>query len=68
MSVAISPTAVADIDGDGDINLADFTVLASQWQHVPGDPSADIAPLPDGDNFVDFQDLHLLAISWLYVE
>ena len=52
----------------GKVTIADFAILASQWEDEPGTPSADIAPPPDGDNFVDLQDLQVLALSWMAVE
>lgn len=55
----------ADFTGDGDINYIDFAIMASQWGQLPGTPSADIAPLPGGDDFVDIQDLEALVNFWL---
>jgi hypothetical protein len=54
-----------DITGDNKVNLDDLEVLTDQWLLPPGSPSADIAPLPAGDNFVDFLDFALLAQNWL---
>lgn len=67
----------ADMTNDGRVNLHDFAVWANQWQ---GDYSflenitqnwlarsatiADIAPA-DGDDFVDWLDLAILAENWL---
>jgi len=55
----------ADIDGDGDVDLYDFAILAGQWQQSPGEPSADIAPVC-GDGIVDIDDLAFLAENWLW--
>jgi hypothetical protein len=55
----------ADINGDDIINFEDFAILACQWQQEPGNPSADIAPTPWGDNIVNMLDLMLLANHWL---
>jgi hypothetical protein len=55
----------ADINGDGIVNLEDFAILACQWQQEPGEPRADIAPTPWGDNIVDMLDLMLLVEQWL---
>lgn len=55
----------SDIDGDGDFDFADFAILAWQWLDAPGEPSADIAPLPNGDNIIDGLDLGLLSDFWL---
>jgi parallel beta-helix repeat protein len=57
---------IADIDGDGDVDFVDYAILASQWQQEPGEPSADIAPPPAGDGFVDINDLALLVEYWLW--
>ena len=56
---------IGDIDRNTKVNLIDFSVLASQWLGVPDSLSADIAPYPDGDNFVGFDDLLLLMENWL---
>jgi len=55
---------VADLDNDGDVDLFDFAILASQWQDVPGLPSADIAP-DGGDGVVDEKDLGIFCDNWL---
>ena len=59
-------TVLADFDGDGDVDFADFSTLAVQWLDVPGVPSADIAPWPNRDGSIDMQDLEVLAEQWLY--
>ena len=55
----------ADIDKDWDVDLTDFAILASQWQQIPGEPSADINP-SSGDGFVDTNDLTFLVENWLW--
>ena len=55
----------ADLDGSGRVNFRDFAILANQWQQIPGEPSADIAPVGGLDNFVDELDLLILAEYWL---
>ena len=57
----------SDIDADGDVDLADYAILASQWRQSPGIPSADIAP-GCGDGFVDNEDLAFLLDNWLWQE
>ncbi len=55
---------LCDFDNNNEINFADLTILAGQWQQAPGIPSADIAPeAPDG--FVDYQDLAVFVEKWL---
>ena len=55
----------ADIDKDWDVDFADFAILANQWQQIPSEPPADIAP-PSGDEFVDINDLTFLVENWLW--
>jgi hypothetical protein len=55
----------ADLDGMGDVNFGDFSILTSQWLQAPGIPSADIAPEAAGDGIVNFRDLALFADHWL---
>ena len=59
------PCDGANLDGLGDVDFADFAILASQWQQTGPGLSADIAPVPDGDGAVDIQDLAVLAEHWL---
>ena len=54
----------ADIDGDGDVDFRDFSILGNQWRQSPANPSADIAP-PGGNGVVDLFDLDVLADEWL---
>ncbi len=52
-----------DLSDDGDVNLADFNLLAKQWLNgydIPC-PSADL----NGDCLVDWNDLPALIIQWL---
>ena len=57
--------SLCDFDNNNEINFADLTILASQWQQAPGSPSADIAPeVPDG--FVDYLDLAVFVEKWLF--
>jgi outer membrane protein assembly factor BamB len=55
----------ADINGDGEVNLEDLAVMASQWRQAPKAPSADIGPTSAGDGVVDFHDVAVLAEYWL---
>jgi len=55
----------ADIAGSsGKVDFEDFALLASQWQQT-GTLAADIAPLPNGDDVVDLEDLAAFAEHWL---
>lgn len=56
----------ADIVEDGRIDLYDFAMVAAQWLHAPGVPSADIAPF-GGDGKVDSLDLQMLYAHWLSI-
>jgi len=55
----------ADINGDGEVNLEDLAVMASQWRQAPTAFSADIGPTSAGDGVVDFQDIAVLTEYWL---
>lgn len=61
-----SPNMLAgDLDGDDDVDLVDFSILARQWRQAPGEPSADIAPPEEPDGIVDFLDLGVFCAYWL---
>jgi hypothetical protein len=64
-SLASGSPILGDFEPDGDVDFNDLTILVNQWLQIPGSPSADIAPQPGGDNFVDFRDFALFAESWL---
>ncbi len=53
-----------DVNNDCMVNLVDLAIVSYQWQGVPGDPSADIAP-PGGDGAVNSDDLLVVAGNWL---
>jgi hypothetical protein len=53
-----------DISGNGIINFNDLLILTEQWLETPGDPSADIAPQPNGDNEVNLLDFALLSVDY----
>ena len=55
---------LGDFDGDGDVDLFDFSILGDQWLQVPRQPSADAAPC-GGDCIVDGLDLALFCDHWL---
>ena len=56
---------IADLDDSGNVDWVDFAILASQWQQIPSEPSADIAP-EGGDGIVNYKDLGLLVDNWLW--
>jgi len=52
-----------DFNGDGVLNLVDFSRLASLWR--ASESSLDIAPPPSGDGVLDYRDLAGLARYWM---
>ena len=58
------PDNIADLNDDGYVNSDDVLIMALQWLDTPGIPSADIAPAPNGDNFVDYLDFGMVQQSW----
>ena len=65
-SFTVEPAPIpGDFDSDGDVDFADLMILANQWLQPPGNPSADIAPQPNGDGIVNFLDFAVFAQHWL---
>jgi hypothetical protein len=67
--VTDSPYCICDFNGDGVVNLTDFTVLTINWgsprgKHK-GDVSSEIEGVPDG--FVDIYDLIYYTDTWLFM-
>jgi Tol biopolymer transport system component len=59
-----SPTIpVVDFNGDGIVDLKDFSKLAQYWGQ--NESSVDMGPMPWGDGTVDIQDVAVLAGYWL---
>ena len=54
---------VVDFNGDGIVNLKDFSKLAQYWGQ--NESSVDMGPMPLGDGRVDIQDLAVFAEYWL---
>jgi hypothetical protein len=54
---------VVDFNGDGIVNLKDFSRLAQYWGL--NEPSVDIGPMAWGDGVVDIQDVAVLVEYWL---
>ena len=62
--VSIEPVrATPDFNGDGVVDLKDFSKLAHYW--LSDEESADICPPPYGDGVVDYKDLTGLFEYWL---
>jgi hypothetical protein len=57
---------IVDFDGDGIVNMKDFSKLAQYWGQ--NESSVDIGPMPWGDGIVDVRDLAVLADDWLEEE
>jgi len=66
LSVCRADELVSDFNGDGIVNLSDFSILTQYW--LQGEPSVDIAPTPLGDQIVNYKDLAVLAEHWLETE
>jgi acyl-CoA thioesterase-1 len=68
MAQAIAPFLLGvrflpDFNGDGVLNLLDFSRLALLWRG--SEPSLDVAPPPDGDDVLDYRDLAGLCRYWM---
>ena len=64
----IWPLSIADMDTNGDVNLADFATFAAAWQAVDGvdteyNSLCDISDPVDG--VIDNIDLTVFADQWL---
>jgi parallel beta-helix repeat protein len=59
---------IADLNDSGNVNMGDVVIMALQWLQAPTEPSADIAPAPNGDNFVDYLDFGMVQQSWRWPE
>jgi Tol biopolymer transport system component len=58
----VSITPIVDFNGDGIVNMKDFSKLAQYWQQA--ERLVDIAP-PIGNGIVDIQDVTVLGEYWL---
>ncbi|AQT68470.1 Alpha-amylase/pullulanase [Anaerohalosphaera lusitana] len=61
IEVSATPGLVADINLDGRVDYADYSLLIGNWQ---SSGAGDIYPA-GGDNIVDFDDLRWFAEEWL---
>ncbi len=56
-------TVSGDINGDGKVTFMDLSKMGQFWRR--NEPSVDIGPLPLGNSIVDFEDIAVLADTWL---
>ena len=56
----------ADINGNGEVDMEDFAIMASQLFSTSGSLSADIAPERYYDETVDILDLAAFSTYWLH--
>ena len=68
MAQAIAPFLVGvrflpDFEHDGLLNFVDFARLALLWRQ--NESLFDVAPVPNGDGFIDYRDLGGLARFWM---
>jgi hypothetical protein len=61
------PRLIADFDGDGDVDIADFAAFASAWSKRSGDAlwDSDYDIDAAADDAVDILDLAVFADNWL---
>jgi hypothetical protein len=57
---ALTPAIAGDANSDGNVDVADLGILATNWQQPGGWEQGDFT----GDNFVNVADLGLLATNW----
>jgi hypothetical protein len=65
--ITFTPLSVADITGDGTVNVDDLLAVIGAWGSCPKSPAecpGDIAPQPRGDGTVDIDDLLLVISNW----
>ncbi len=53
-----------DLEPDGDVDMDDLMIMAGQWLSEGVNLWGDIAPIPDGDQKVDFLDFQLFSEHW----
>ena len=63
--VFVGAAVPGDLNENGVVDLQDLDILSEQWLGPPAPPSADVAPLPDGDGKIDLLDFTELATHWL---
>ena len=57
---------VADFEPDGDVDLADLSILANSWKCSEGQPRYNPTCDLHEDGIIDERDLDLLTDYWLY--
>jgi hypothetical protein len=57
-------TLEGDVDGDGDVDIADIMLVASIWHTAVGDPDYDPDYDLDGNDRIDIVDIMLVAVHW----
>jgi hypothetical protein len=58
-----APIRIADITGDGTVNVADMLAVINSWGNCASCP-ADISPSPNGDGVVNVADLMMVLNDW----
>lgn len=60
-------TYLGDLDGDSDVDLADFAIFALAWRTTPGQPgwNPDCEISIPADNYIDILDLAAFVDNWL---
>jgi hypothetical protein len=62
--VALNPSVVGDVNGDGIVDYQDLGIMAGNWNMTSG---ADLSMGDlNGDGAVDYQDLGIMAGNWNY--